>query len=101
MLVEVWGHNNKAQILVEPTYDCDGWVINGEYTIKRDKEKNEIYVYATKQTHSATYFGDVEYTGDYNETMNLFDETGKIVGKNLIPVNPKPVETFWGDEPPF
>lgn len=87
--VEVWGYGN------------DGVVENGAYDVKRDKDKNEIFIYYTQQTHPLEYLGDVIYDADYGEIMDRFDETGHIEGKNLIKTRKKPVEKDWGDEPPF
>jgi hypothetical protein len=100
-LVEVWGNNNKASILVQPTYNNDGLVINGGYTILRCKNKNEIYIYYTEQSHECYYYGDVYFDDDYNETMRKFNETGEIVGINLIPVKLRTTKEQESNEPPF
>ncbi len=96
MLVEVWcGDINlkHPSVLVKSK-----WVINGEYAIDPDKENNKIYIPATKETYDLYYAGDVEYTGNYNETLNNYKDTKKVLGKNLIKELPAPKEQEYDED---
>jgi len=70
-MVEVWGRqkDGKGDLLI----DEDGLVINGLWKAKTDKENNTIFVEYTQKTHEAYFLGTVDYTGDYNETLDRFN----------------------------
>ena len=122
-LVEIWRYgleDSSSFVLIDPhsirdstaengwqTHkNTDGYVINGCYYVARDKEYNIIKVFGAPSgdcEHQAYYLGDVEFNGDYNETIQEYEDTHKVVGQNLIKIE-KPKEKkkdSWDDEPAF
>ena len=120
-LVEIWtigGKDSSSFVLIDPYYTRDvtsenGWeehkgtdglVINGNYHVARDKEYNILKIFGAPRgdrCQESHYLGDVEYDGDYNETIQSYEDTRKVVGQHLIKVeNPKDKEP-WSDEPAF
>lgn len=88
--------------LVEPYDELFDWVINGNYKIKIDKNKNEVYIPFTKETHNnVIYLGDIEYIGDYNQTINNFKNNKKIIGLNLVKYKPIKLKENDYDDVPF
>jgi hypothetical protein len=122
-LVEIWALGNKdssAHLLIEPhsirdntaengwqTHkNTNGYVINGCYYVARDKEYNILRIFGAPsgdRDHAAYYLGDVEYNGDYNETIQEYEDTRKVVGQNLIKVKISEAKKkdSWSDEPAF
>ena len=122
-LVEIWtigGLDSSSFVLITPHYTKDsiaenGWqlhkgtdglVINGQYYVARDKEYNILKIFGAPRgdkDHESHYLGDVEFNGDYNKTIQEYEDTRKVVGQHLIKVV-KPEEKkkdYWADEPPF
>jgi hypothetical protein len=93
-------------------------IINGCYNVIQDKEKNTItmwppeqredgwYLHGSPVTVEAHYLGDIKqytdsseqrhsgwkgYKLDYHKTFEIYEKTGEIVGKNLIPL-PKEIK---------
>ena len=106
-LVEIWtigGLDSDSFILIDPYYGDirNGNVINGNYEVYRNKEKNILTIFAPGGAFDSPshYLGDVAYKGDYNKTIGDYEDTRKVVGQNLIKVK-KPEKESWSDEPSF
>lgn len=107
MIVEIWtigSINSKSYVLLEP-HDKNGsfWVINGCYELKPDKEKNQVYIPYTGETHESHYLGDVMFDEDYNKTIQNYEDTKEIVGVNTVKIKEQKENdnTFNEDETPF
>jgi hypothetical protein len=85
-IVEAWGisPNGYCAVIIDDSY---GYVINGDYFVKTDKENNTVYVIDTRETHTAYFLGYIEYNGDYNETINTYNVT-----RQTIPIKPSIIE---------
>ena len=122
-LVEIWRYgleDSNSFVLIEPRSirdsidengwqvhkGTDGWVINGHYYVARDKEYNILKIFGAPGGDfgkPSYYLGDVEFNGDYNKTIQEYEDTRKVIGQNLIKVK-IPVENkkdSWSDEPAF
>lgn len=122
-LVEIWRYgleDSQSFVIINPHYTknstaengwqlhkgTNGWVINGHYYVARDKEYNILKVFGAPSgdcEHTAYYLGDIEYDGDYNKTIQTYEDTRKVIGQHLIKVM-KPEEKkkeSWIDEPAF
>lgn len=102
IIVEIWtvgSLESKSYVLLQPTNGEYWYVINGQYQLIPNKKENSVYIPYTEEHHEAHYLGDVEYSGDYNETISLYRDTKNIVGINSV----KHVitENKIDDEPPF
>jgi len=105
-IVEIWtvgSLDSISYVIIEPYNKIDNswWAINGEYIVIPNKEKSEVYLPYTKITHESHYLGDVEYTGNYNETINNYKDTKKIIGFNGVKFKEQLKPTVETDEPPF
>lgn len=88
MLVEIWSIGSKdseSYVLLTPHDSKDSWwVINGDYELVTNKKKHQVYIPYTEEYHKAYYLGDVEYKGDYNETICKYIKNKKIVSRNKV-----------------
>lgn len=92
--VEVWTvgpEDSNSYVLLEDYPYIDGncmWVINGHYKVLTDKENSRLKIGVfgewKNEWSESHYMGDVEFNGDYNETINAFRQTGEIAGINLL-----------------
>jgi len=123
-LVELWTigkADSNIFNLIEPYLDRDtidvngytlykksnGWVVNGCYNVIRYKDENKLTICypAEKFDIESHYLGDVQMLPDkdgvmgYNLTIVAYEDTRKVLGKNIIELKPIPKEATWSNRP--
>jgi hypothetical protein len=122
-LVEIWtigGKDSESFVIIRPLYKdvngATGYVINGDYKVIRHKKSNKLTILNVpsnnivdgklgkrtykNEVHTSFYLGDIEHRGNYNETIQKYEDTRKVKGRNLIKVK-KPEKFVESDEPCF
>lgn len=82
-IVEIWTvgpEDSQSYVLIKSTKNGESIVINGNYNVKPNKEESEMFIYPTGRTHESHYMGDLEYLGNYIETIEKYRETKQIIG---------------------
>jgi hypothetical protein len=122
MLVEIWSIGDRGSenyVIITPLVsETNKWyVINGEYEVTPNKREHKMIVYirptpfhkGTQAAYTSYYLGDVEHNGDYNDTINRYQETKKVVSRNKVKLKVKSKSrvdhttdpNMWEDNTPF